>query len=284
MRKDEDRPPTCGEGNESMAGNNHPCSRQGKHREYRVPQEEQFSGKLPSSTSCNLRSTSERTSAPRLAGAAGLAVVTAALLLSACGVTNPFQSTEQADIAGDAASPVQAAGKRRIPPPKTKKGLRTSPLEEALDEPEYAVSIQQIMANATCRSCEEKPYHQMVVNASNRHGVPTSLIHAVIQKESGYKPSAMSHRRARGLMQLTPETARFVGVSNSHHLYDPQTNIYAGTAYLKYLLSNHDTVDEALAAYNSGPGTVRKYKGVPPFRETKRYVRDVKRLYVTTSR
>jgi soluble lytic murein transglycosylase-like protein len=206
------------------------------------------------------------------------------VLLSACGVTAPFQSAEQGDAAGDAANPVQVAGKRRSPPLKVKKGLRTSPLEEVLEEPEYAVSIQQIMANATCRSCDEKPYHQMVVNASNRHGVPTSLIHAVIQKESGYKPGATSQRRARGLMQLTPETARFVGVSNSHHLYDPQTNIYAGTAYLKYLLASHETVDEVLAAYNSGPGNVRKYRGVPPFKETRRYVRDVKKLYVTTSR
>jgi soluble lytic murein transglycosylase-like protein len=267
-----------------MAGNNHPCSQQGKHLQYRVSGEENFSGNIPSSTSSNLRGASERVPGARLTGVAGLVAVTAALLLSACGVTNPFQSAEQADAVSDAANPVQAAGKRRNSTLKVKKGLQASSLEEVLEEPEYAVSIQQIMANATCRSCDEKPYHQMVVNASNRHGVPTSLIHAVIQKESGYKAGATSHRRARGLMQLTPETARFVGVSNSHHLYDPQTNIYAGTAYLKYLLASHDTVDEALAAYNSGPGNVRKYRGVPPFRETRRYVRDVKKLYVTTSR
>lgn len=284
MRKDEGRPPVRGEGNESMVGNHHPCSQQGKHRQYRVSGSENYSGNIPSSTTCDLRSTSETFRRVRQTGVASLAAIAAALLLSACGVTNPFQSAEQGDTASDAANPVQVTGKRRSAPAKVKKPWRASPLEEVLEEPEYAVSIQQIMANATCRSCDEKPYHQMVVNASNRHGVPSSLIHAVIQKESGYKPGATSHRRARGLMQLTPATARFVGVSNSHHLYDPQTNIYAGTAYLKYLLSNHDTVDEALAAYNSGPGNVRKYKGVPPFRETRRYVRDVKRLYVTTSR
>jgi soluble lytic murein transglycosylase-like protein len=66
-------------------------------------------------------------------------------------------------------------------------------------------------------------------------------------------------------------------------LYDPQTNIHAGTAYLKYLMRTHATFDEVLAAYNSGPGNVRKYNGVPPFNETQRYVRDVRKFYAATS-
>lgn len=241
-----------------------------------------------------------RRAGARLTGS--IVAMAAAVFLSACGVTSTFLSGEQAENGADsaAAGAVTAGGKRsragnrdvgsdwstakgNRSSSKTKRILRTSPLDDLIDESEYSPSIKEIMANATCRECDQKPYHQMVVNASNRHGVPTSLIHAVIEKESGYKPSATSHRRARGLMQLTPETARFVGVGNSRHLYDPQTNIYAGTAYLKYLLASHDTVEEALAAYNSGPGNVRKYKGVPPFRETKRYVRDVKKLYVKTS-
>jgi soluble lytic murein transglycosylase-like protein len=85
-------------------------------------------------------------------------------------------------------------------------------------------------------------------------------------------------------MQITPGTGKLVGVDNSQKLYDPQTNINAGTAYLKYLMQNHDTFDEVLAAYNAGPGNVRKYKGVPPFSETRRYVGDVKRFYAATSR
>jgi hypothetical protein len=230
----------------------------------------------------------------------GMVVACAALLLSACGSLKTALSGDQVELANPPLAVAAGVKRTRMTsrdimlewstvsgdraPYKTKKAPRSSPLDRVLEEPDYAVSIKQIMANATCRSCEQKPYHQMVVNASNRHGVPTSLIHAVIQKESSYNPSATSKRRARGLMQITPETARFVGVSNSKQLYDPQTNIYTGTAYLKYLLANHDTVDEALAAYNAGPGNVRKYKGVPPFKETKRYVRDVKELYATTSR
>ncbi|HYD81350.1 MAG TPA: lytic transglycosylase domain-containing protein [Paucimonas sp.] len=167
---------------------------------------------------------------------------------------------------------------------KRKKSRDGAPPGELPDEPDDTWTIDEIMSNAVCRSCEEKPYHRMVVDASKRHGVPAGLIHAVIQTESSYNPAARSKRRARGLMQVTPATARFVGVGNSQRLYDPRTNIDTGTAYLKYLIANHATVDEALAAYNSGPGNVRKYKGVPPFRETRRYVRDVKRRYVITSR
>jgi soluble lytic murein transglycosylase-like protein len=154
----------------------------------------------------------------------------------------------------------------------------------SMELPDYSASIQEIVANATCRSCEQKPYHWMVLSASNLHGVPSGLIHAVIQKESGYNPGARSRKNARGLMQLTPDTARFVGVKNSRNLFDPQTNINAGTAYLKYLMRTHSTFEEVLAAYNSGPGNVRKYNGVPPFSETRRYVSDVKKFYAATSR
>ena len=152
-----------------------------------------------------------------------------------------------------------------------------------ISEPEVTMTIQDILDVETCRACDQKPYHDIVEQASDRHGVPAGLIHAVIQKESGYNPKATSRKRAKGLMQVTPATGRFVGVANSKRLYDPHTNIHAGTAYLKYLMQNHDTVDEVLAAYNAGPGNVRKYNGVPPFRETMRYVTDVKRFYSVTS-
>ncbi len=168
---------------------------------------------------------------------------------------------------------------------KGRKGKAAGPRAlGAMEVTEYSASIQEIVANATCRYCEQKPYHQMVLQASNLYGVPSGLIHAVIQKESGYNAGARSPRDARGLMQVTPGTARFVGVEKSDSLYDPQTNINAGAAYLKYLMHTHDTFDKLLAAYNSGPGNVRKYKGVPPFTETRRYVSDVKRYYAMTSR
>lgn len=233
----------------------------------------------------------------------GVLIAAAVLLLGACSGPLPFLSGEGSnhEARHGASDYAQTKSKRtRIssrdimsewstfglePWPKRKRVARAeTPAPDLLDASDYTMTIEEIMANAACRSCEEKPYHQMVVNASNRHGVPTGLIHAVIEKESGYNPSATSGRRARGLMQITPETARFVGIRNSRHLYDPQTNIYAGTAYLKYLMSMHDTVEEVLAAYNSGPGNVRKYNGVPPFKETRRYVRDVKKRYAVISK
>ncbi|HYD94177.1 MAG TPA: lytic transglycosylase domain-containing protein [Noviherbaspirillum sp.] len=168
--------------------------------------------------------------------------------------------------------------------PRSFKKPKTTRARPLIPAPEYTESIQEIVDNATCHSCEQKPYHRLVVNASIAHGVPPSLIHAVIQKESGYNPNARSHRNARGLMQVTPATARFVGVGAGKSLYDPQTNINAGTAYLKYLMRTHDTFEEVLAAYNSGPGNVRKYNGVPPFRETRRYVIDVKRYYAASAK
>jgi soluble lytic murein transglycosylase-like protein len=155
------------------------------------------------------------------------------------------------------------------------RGVGRSRLVQDAEQPFQ--SIDQIVFSATCVGCEQRPYHKQVLAASKKHGVSPSLIHAVIFKESGYNPSARSHRQAMGLMQITPETGRFLGVRQRQALLDPDTNIEAGTAYLKYLMNQHDSMDEVLAAYNAGSGNVRKYGGVPPFSETRRYLRDVKR-------
>lgn len=234
---------------------------------------------------------------------ARLAVLAAAGLLAACAAPFPLLTDQAAAHPEPAAAtaPVQARTKPHRPTTARDIlaewgtfGLDRQPYRrgrapaawraaDAAAIPAYSMPIQEIIANASCRSCDQRPYHSLVVQASNRHGVPVGLIHAVIQKESGYNAAATSRKRARGLMQVTPDTGRFMGVANSRQLYDPRTNINAGTAYLKYLMLSHDTVEEVLAAYNAGPGNVRKYNGVPPFSETRRYVHDVKKLYVSTS-
>lgn len=230
------------------------------------------------------------------------ACAAAAALLGACSGTLPMLGGEPEQPVASAPSGPAAAKSKRMramsakdilsewgthglgtPSAKRDRAARTARAFDDIAPPDYAPSIAEIMANAACHACEDRPYHRIVLEASSRHGVPAGLIHAVIQKESSYRPRATSNRRARGLMQITPETGRFLGVRDSRHLYDPRTNIHAGTAYLKYLMRSHDTVDEVLAAYNSGPGNVRKYNGVPPFSETVRYVRDVKRFYAVTS-
>lgn len=103
------------------------------------------------------------------------------------------------------------------------------------------------------------------------------LIKAIIMAESNFNPTAISPKGAAGLMQLMPETARLVKVSNR---FDPEQNIYGGIKYFRHLLDRfNQNVVLALAAYNAGPENVVKYGGVPPFKETQNYVRSVLNLW-----
>lgn len=113
---------------------------------------------------------------------------------------------------------------------------------------------------------------QIVSDAATTHGVPEALIHAVIDKESSGRVNAKSQVGASGLMQLMPATAKSLGVKNVN---DPAENINGGTAYLRQLHEQFGSWDLALAAYNAGPGNVRKYDGIPPFKETKNYVNTI---------
>ena len=118
---------------------------------------------------------------------------------------------------------------------------------------------------------EGLPYAQLVEDAAARHRVDPLLVHAVIAVESAHSSDAVSPGGAEGLMQLMPGTARMLGVDDS---LDPRENVEAGVAYLRRLADEFGTV-LALAAYNAGPGAVREHGGVPPFAETRRYVRSV---------
>jgi hypothetical protein len=121
------------------------------------------------------------------------------------------------------------------------------------------------------------PYANFISESSKAHGVAPELVASVIAVESNFNPNAVSWRSACGLMQLLPQTARHLGVTN---IFDPQQNIEGGTKYLKELLVRyHGDLVLTLAAYNAGPGPVGVYKNVPPYRETRDYVRRVVEKY-----
>ena len=117
----------------------------------------------------------------------------------------------------------------------------------------------------------KRPFADIVDSAARRHGVDPGLVHAVIAVESGYRASAQSPAGAQGLMQLMPGTQRDLGVADA---FDPGQNVDAGVAYLRRLTDEFGT-ELAIAAYNAGPGAVRRYRGIPPYEETRAYVRTV---------
>ena len=113
------------------------------------------------------------------------------------------------------------------------------------------------------------PYLSLARNAARKHGVPEDLFLRLVQQESGWNAQARSHKGALGLAQLMPETARRLGVDPR----DPVQNLDGGARYLSQQYTRFGNWPHALAAYNAGPGAVEKYRGIPPYTETRNYVR-----------
>jgi hypothetical protein len=142
----------------------------------------------------------------------------------------------------------------------------------------FRVIISDTIKSIVVRNIDNSSYDTMIMQHATTHGIDPLLVKAVMKTESNFNPRALSHKGAQGLMQLMPDTARFMNVFDP---FDPDDNIKGGTRYLKYLDEIFGgNLELMLAAYNAGPGRVIEYKmNVPPYEETKTYIQRVKAYY-----
>jgi len=138
-------------------------------------------------------------------------------------------------------------------------------------------SFRNTPAHSMSLNTAPTPYDYLIHKEARRNNLDPALVKAVIKAESNFNPYDISCKGARGLMQLMPGTARLLGVKS---IFSPEENIRGGTRFLRDMMDQFDgDWEKALAAYNAGPGAVKKYRSVPPYRETRSYVDIVQRYY-----
>ncbi len=140
-----------------------------------------------------------------------------------------------------------------------------------------AVDVKSRSAAPARASSSKSDYIDIINSACDRHGVDPSLVYAIVKVESDYNAYALSRKGAMGLMQLMPQTAMNMNITNS---FNPEENIDGGVRYLRYLLDRYEgNISLALAAYNSGESAVKRWGSIPPFKETQNYVKRILKIY-----
>lgn len=225
----------------------------------------------------------------RWIGGRGLATLALGAALSVGGVTEAFQGahflvdgdgvgkqptikrpmTVTASIVAPAQSFFDATWLPPVEPQAASESQPTDVFHHEMQRINVAIR-KEFFSNAV-------PFGDLIHAKAQKYDVDPALLAAVVETESRFRTNARSQVGARGLMQLMPRTGRWLGARN---LYNAEQNVDAGAKYLKYLNARFDgNLTKTLAAYNAGEGNVRRYNGVPPFRETRSYVRSVMSRY-----
>lgn len=238
---------------------------------------------------------SYRATRPGPAGAMGAATPTARVegspaTLSA-GAPASFSAPAPAQAVPVAATPPSRSGGSRLVQGQVYSYIKNGVRHYSSTRPRGVASASAVRTirysfMETCFACAAKPgvsfrnlrlnpdaYRSEIASAAAQHGVDEAIVRAIIHAESAFNPNALSRVGAQGLMQLMPATGRRFGVTNA---FDPGQNIQGGVKYLAWLLKRFNgNLTLAAAGYNAGEGAVDKYKGVPPYSETQRYVERV---------
>jgi soluble lytic murein transglycosylase-like protein len=221
---------------------------------------------------------------------AALALAAAGLFAAAAPAraqTDARRALDNFDVEGGVRVPEPAPEPRPAPARKLRMtAMHRAELERSragLKPTLYARTTSAVAATgAAARSLDgyttgDAKVDSFIVEAGTRHGVDPVLLYAIMHQESAFKKRALSHKGARGLMQLMPGTAARFGVRD---IFDPAQNINGGARYMRFLLDRFGgDVRLALAGYNAGEGAVDRYSGIPPYRETREYVRRISARY-----